>query len=217
METRRILRDDSDYPPALKGQGGAAPAFIDALGNMAILQRKMLGLLCSVKCPGDLVLKTYDTTRALRDAGVTVIGGFHSPMEKECLDLLLRGEQAVVTCRARSIRDMRVPAEWRAPIADGRLLILSPFESNVRRVTKDTARQRNAFMAAIANEVLVPHASPGGEVEALCREILAARKTLYTLESAANAHLMTLGARVFDGDRTTGIPNPYHISIEREN
>ncbi len=199
METRRILKGDSHYPHALKGSAGlAAPEFIDALGNIAILQGKMLGLLCSVKCPGDLVLKTYDTARALRDAGVTVIGGFHSPMEKECLDLLLRGKQAVIVCPARSIQDMRVPTEWRAPIADGRLLLLSPFDSNVRRVTKDTARQRNAFIAAIANEVLVPHASLGGEVESLCREILAARKTLYTMESTSNSHLIALGARVID-------------------
>jgi hypothetical protein len=117
METRRILRGNSDYPPGLDAyMGGAAPEFIDALGNTAILQRKMLRLLCSVKCPGDLVLKTYDTARALRNAGVTVIGGFHSPMEKECLDLLSRGKQAVVVCPARSIQDMRAPAEWRAPI-----------------------------------------------------------------------------------------------------
>jgi predicted Rossmann fold nucleotide-binding protein DprA/Smf involved in DNA uptake len=158
----------------------------------------MLGLLCSVKCPGDLVLKTYDTARVLRDAGVTVIGGFHSPMEKECLDLLLRGKQAVVICPARSVQDMRVPAEWRASLADGRLLVLSAFETTVRRVTKDTARQRNAFIAAIAKQILVPHASSGGEVESLCRGLFASGKTLYTFESAANSQLLTLGARTFD-------------------
>jgi hypothetical protein len=34
-------------------------------------------------------LKTYDLARDLRDADVPVIGGFHTPMEKECLRLLL--------------------------------------------------------------------------------------------------------------------------------
>jgi predicted AAA+ superfamily ATPase len=46
------------------------------------------------------VLRTF--ALALREAGIPVIGGFHAPMEKECLDLLLRGTQPVVICPARS-------------------------------------------------------------------------------------------------------------------
>lgn len=49
----------------------------------------MLVLSCSIKCPGNVILKTYDLAGALCDAGVPVIGGFHAPMEKECLDILL--------------------------------------------------------------------------------------------------------------------------------
>lgn len=77
MEVRRILRGEPDFPHTLNASGGLLTAeFMDALGNAAILQEKMRGLLCSVKCPGDIILKTFDTARALRDAGVTVIGGF---------------------------------------------------------------------------------------------------------------------------------------------
>ena len=68
--------------------------------SLKILERRLLGLFCSTKCPGDAILQTYDLVRALRDAGVAVIGGFHSPMEKECLDLLLRGNQPIVICPA---------------------------------------------------------------------------------------------------------------------
>jgi hypothetical protein len=54
----------------------------------------------------------------LRGAGIPIIGGFHSPMEKECLDLLLRGQQPIVICPARSIQGMRIcgfpqPGDWR--------------------------------------------------------------------------------------------------------
>lgn len=52
-----------------------------------------LALVCSVKCPGDLILKTYDLAQQLREAEVTIIGGFHSLMERECLTILLRGNQ----------------------------------------------------------------------------------------------------------------------------
>jgi hypothetical protein len=46
------------------------------------------------------VIATYDAIRELRDAGVIVAGGFHSPMEGECLDFLLCGAQPVVLCPA---------------------------------------------------------------------------------------------------------------------
>ena len=51
--------------------------------------------------------------RILRDAGVAVIGGFHSPIEKDCLDLLLRGTQPVIICPARNIENMRIGKEYR--------------------------------------------------------------------------------------------------------
>jgi hypothetical protein len=76
-----------------------------------------------------LILDTYDLASALRDAGIPVIGGFHSPMERECLDLLLRGKQPVVVCPARSIHRMRISKLWKAPLDDGRRLIPSPFSA----------------------------------------------------------------------------------------
>ena len=95
IETIRIAVPRS--PVALREYlGGCAPEPIFSLGNFDILQQKPLGLFCSVKCPGNLILKTYDLARELRDKGVPVISGFHSPMEKECLSLLLRGKQPII-------------------------------------------------------------------------------------------------------------------------
>lgn len=73
------------------------------VGNLRLLDEPLIALLCSQGCLGDLILKTYDLARSMRDAGVPVIGGFQTPMEQECLRLLLRGEQPVVVCPARSI------------------------------------------------------------------------------------------------------------------
>ena len=64
-------------------------------GDKAILNRPMLGLFCSVRCPGNLIVKTYDLAKRLRSSGVTVISGYHSPMEQECLRILLRSKRTV--------------------------------------------------------------------------------------------------------------------------
>ncbi len=169
---------------------------MNSLGDTDILKRPLLALVCSVRCPGDLILKAYDTAKALREAGVAVIGGFHTPMEKECLRILLRGKQPVVVCPARSIEGMRVPAEWRGPIKEGRLVVASPFEAKHSRVTAALSAQRNEMVAQIASALLVVHAAKGGATEALCAAAIAQGKRVYTLDSPANAHLVALGARV---------------------
>ena len=61
-----------------------------AIGAPEILNSEHTALFCSVRCPGDLILKTYDLARAMREAGTPVIGGFQTPMEKECLPAAAR-------------------------------------------------------------------------------------------------------------------------------
>jgi len=51
-------------------------------------------------------LETFDAITAMRDEGRTLIGGFHSPMEWECLVILLRGRQPAIWVPARSIVGM---------------------------------------------------------------------------------------------------------------
>ena len=86
----------------------------------------------------------------MRDAGVPVMGGFQTPLEGECLRLLLRGEQPVVVCPARGIDKMRVPRDWSPALDGGRLLVLSPFPATVRRPTKELATQRKVLLGAEA-------------------------------------------------------------------
>ena len=101
---KAIGRSDAAYPVALETfLGKRPPESLFALGNMDILHQKTFALFCSVKCPGNLILKTYDLARELRDTGTVVISGFHSPMEKECLSLLLRGKQPIIWCQ---------PSQW---------------------------------------------------------------------------------------------------------
>ena len=142
--------------------------------------------------------RIYDLARALRDTNMTLIGGFQSPMEKEFLDLLLRGSARVVLCPARSIKNMRIRREWRPPISEGRLLILSPFGRSQHRPTAALAAQRNDFVAALATELFIPYAAPGGKTESLSRQHAAAGKAILTLDNPATANLLAIGARAVE-------------------
>ncbi len=192
----RVERGDGACPPSLtKFLGDDTPECISLLGNADLLQTDSLGLFCSVKCPGSVILKTYDLAKALRDAGVPVIGGFHTPMEKECLSLLLRGTQPIVICPARSLEGMRLAASLKDGIEAGHVLLVSMFGPRHRRATAELADQRNKLVAALASRVFVSHAAPGGKTEALCREIVAMGKPLFTVDAPENANLLSLGAK----------------------
>jgi predicted Rossmann fold nucleotide-binding protein DprA/Smf involved in DNA uptake len=166
-----------------------------SVGNRELLGDVKLGLFCSVHCPGKLVVRTYELVRDLRDAGVTLVAGFHSPMEQECLRLVLRGGSPVIVCPARSVQDMRLHPEWKPLLQVGRLLLISPFPASVRRVTRETAQIRNAFVARLADVLFVAHANPGGSTELLCCEALDHGKPILTFGAAENEPLIKLGAQ----------------------
>lgn len=201
MDFKHLQQGNSDYPAALKKYlGDRAPAVIAARGNLDILAYKTLALFCSVKCPGSLILQMYDFAKRLRHADVTAVGGFHSPMERECLSILLRGTQPIVICPARDIEGMRIRGEYKRPLEQGLLLFLSPFTEKQRRITEETSMARNRFVAALADVIFVAHAEPNSKTEQFCREVLAWGKPIYTLNSEANKNLTAIGAKPMTTD-----------------
>lgn len=167
-----------------------------SFGDPGILQENKLAFFCSVKCPGEPIVQAYDLARVLRDAGITVISGFQSPIEKDCLELLIRGIQPVIICPARSLKGMRLPAIWKTAIRQGRLLLLSSFEERINRPTIEISEKRNDFVVSIADQVLFAYANPGGKTEALAKKAIKMGKPVFTFESKENANLATLGAKV---------------------
>ena len=184
----------SDFPPALRQRAEADPTLtLTIRGNADLLTTRLVGFFCSEASPGDAILNTYDLALALRNANLTFIGGFQSPMEKEFLTFILRGTAPIIICPARSITKMRLPPEWHPPLQSGRLLLLSCSPNTIHRPTHQTATKRNALVADLATCLLVPHATPGGKVERLCEDALADGTPVFTL-STTNTRLAELGA-----------------------
>ena len=187
FKTNIIETGSSDCPAFLKDRvsNDLFPK-IWAIGNLNILEQQLLGFFCSVKCPGAIILKTYDLIRELRNKGVIVISGFHSPIEKDCLDFLIRGKQPIVICPARGIETMRIPKSWRVPIDENRLLILSPFENKHRRPTVALAEHRNRFVEMFADKILIAYAANKSKTMRLCSEASMKGKKVYTLDNQIN-------------------------------
>lgn len=194
-EIKRIGKNDPEYPAALtRYLTSDAPDSVAAMGNLQILNRPKLAIFCSAECPAPLAAQIHDLMQKPAAAGVTSVGGFHSPLERECLNILLGGTQPIILCPARSLDRLRIRRKFRDPLDKGRLLFLSFFKSHRHRSDVEMAVKRNRFVAAMADKILIVHASPSSNTERLCRELIGWQKTIYTIDNKANQNLVRLGA-----------------------
>ncbi|MBP7828822.1 MAG: hypothetical protein KA248_02775 [Kiritimatiellae bacterium] len=183
----------ADKRQALRGFLGArAPAGLFHLGRVDILESSLAAFFCSARCPGALILKAVDLARRWRSENRAVIGGFHTPVEKEVLTILLRSAAPVCMVLARGL-PQRIPVELRRPMNSGRLLLVTPFEARVKRATRDSAAFRNQVTAALADEVVVGYAAPGSRTEELCRILAATGKARRTFDDRGTGNLKALG------------------------
>lgn len=139
-------------------------------GNRELLHNHKTAFLCSRKCPANIILKSYDWAIDKRKKGECVISGFHSKIERDVFHYLLKGEQPVILVLARGMQTRNGP-DIKKALVENRLLIISPFEDDVKRVTQDTADIRNRVMTDIADEIFIAHASKGGNLEKLILDI----------------------------------------------
>ena len=72
-------------------------------------------------------------------SGIAIVSGFHSPIEKDCLPILVRGPDPIIIVQGHRLSTSRLPREWQKAINAGRLLLLSPFSKKDKRVTAELA------------------------------------------------------------------------------
>jgi len=140
---------------------------VAAIGNAELLSRQKTGLLCSRKCPADKILEAYDRFKEwAANPAITVVSGFHSPVEKECLRQLLNGKANIILCPAREIEHLQISNAWKPALEENRMLILSPFKE--KRADARTIDRRNQLVADLADSLYVPYATPTGNLCRLC-------------------------------------------------
>lgn len=139
-------------------------------GNIDLLKLHKTAFLCSRKIPASVVLKSYDWAIEQRTKGNCVISGFHSQIEKDVLHYLLKGTQPIIIALARGLKEKLEP-ELQQPLEQGRILIITPFEAAIKRVTVQTAATRNQMMIELAESITVGFASEGGLLSQLIMQL----------------------------------------------
>ena len=201
LDLHTILPEESSYPAALKtGTAFKTAPTLTAIGNLDLLSQKSIAFFCSRQCPDDLILKTYDLAQSLRDAKILVISGFHTPIEQDCLKILLGGTQSIIHCPARSLHKIRLSSEQKTAIGKHRLLLLSPFNAVYSRVTAELSAKRNEMIGAIAHTSFIAYAAPNSKTLAFAQRLIEAGKAVITLSSSSHTDLQEQSIPRLDAD-----------------
>lgn len=106
------------------------------------------------------VLPTLDwVAEVSKREDVAIVSGFHSKMEREVLDFLLRGKCGIVCVLARSIYK-KIPDKFREAYNSGRILFIAPFKTSATRTSRHLCQQRNEYVASISDELVFSSLTP---------------------------------------------------------
>lgn len=177
--------------------------------------RVLLAASSSVR-PSTLI-PAYNLVVVLRETGAAMIGGFHTLLERECLEILLRGRQTITICPAREFGDGhrlypgKLWAEVQRGISEGRVGIQSPPGVRGTRITRENAEKRNTYLLEIADRVLILAATEGSRTDAMARDALRRAMPVFVMDHPMNTHLLDAGAHIatvqaLAGEAGEGIP-----------
>lgn len=133
---------------------------METLGNTSLLERWKIGYFASGTIAALSVLPTLDwVSEVAKREEVAVVSGFHSKMEREVLDFLLRGKCGIICVLARSIYKS-VPPKYREAYAAGRVLFVTPFNTSAVMTSRHLCRLRNEYVANISDELVFSSLTP---------------------------------------------------------
>lgn len=147
-------------------------------GDDDILNYTRTAFLCSRNYPASAVLSIYDWAKAARDSEECVLSGFHSRLERDVLEILLKGERAIILVAARGL-PKRYPTEIKQAIDKGRLLVTSICPASITRITTATANKRNEYMLTIADRIVIGYMSKDGALAATVRGVSDKGEVIY--------------------------------------
>ena len=128
-----------------------SPAY---LGNKGLLKVRKLGFLASRKISSLSILPTLDwATEVSKREDNAIVSGFHSKMERNVLEILLKGQCGIIVVLARGMY-RKLPKQYEEAMSQNRLLIISNEKDNVKRVSEQTAHKRNEYVREIADEMM---------------------------------------------------------------
>ena len=121
------------------------------LGNMDLLILHKVGFLASRKVVPSSVIPTINwTNKVSHDPNVAIVSGFQSTLEREVLDIVLKGTCGIIYVLNRSLY-RQIPLNLRSAFDSNRILFISLTSEKITRPSAINANIRNHYVVDIAD------------------------------------------------------------------
>ena len=125
--------------------------FMDLSGNRELLDRTLVAFFASRNAPPEALDLATSWAQEIAQTDKVVISGFHSPIERAVLDILLAHGCSVVVTLGRSLY-RKIPTHLQSAYNENRLLFVS-FRCHSRQ-SYSNSQIRNWATADLASELI---------------------------------------------------------------
>lgn len=123
------------------------------LGNMGLLTLRKVGFLASRKVNPTSVIPTINWANEVsRNPNAAIVSGFQSTLEREVLDIALKGTCGIIYILNRSLY-RQIPLNLRSAFDSNRILFISLTSEKITRPSAINANIRNHYVVDIADEL----------------------------------------------------------------
>ena len=137
---------------------------METLGNSSLLDGKKIGYFASSKIATLSVLPTLDwATEIAKRETIVVVSGFHSKMEREVLNVLLKGRHGIICVLARPIYRV-VPVIFRDAFEQDRVLFISQNTGKSTMTSRHLCQKRNEYIASISDDLVFSSLTPSSSL-----------------------------------------------------
>lgn len=137
---------------------------MDLSGNRELLDRELVAFFASRTAPPEALDLARRWVHNIARSNKVVISGFHSPIERAVLDILLGEGCSVVVTLGRALY-RRIPAHLQAAYDQNRVLFVS-FR-NYSRPSLSNSQLRNWATADLASEIVFAPFDPRSQLATL--------------------------------------------------
>jgi len=151
------------------------------LGNIDLLSQIDFAFLCPSKCPGNIIIKARELAFEWLKKELTVAGGFHSPVERQVVNVLMKGSQPIVICLAVPLENMSVPETWKKGILEERILVITPIrKTDAQRPTQELCDIRDKFVTKLAAKIYIPYVDEHATIAELYKRLKQEGKLIFS-------------------------------------
>jgi len=193
-EITEISNSSPTYPNELRKYFTAKSPKLWCIGDQTILKKELLGVVSARRNEPNLGMKASMLLSESGSLECAFIGGWHSPLEKEALHVLLTKPAKIVVCAAKGLTSFSPSLEIKELVARGRALLLTHCSPRAKRISRKASLRCNELVIGLSRALLVLSAPQDSASFKLAVRALGFGRGVFAIEHPVNRDLLTLGA-----------------------